>query len=241
LKLVEIPAGSFLMGSPGSETGRDNDEAQHRVKITRAYLMSATEVTQAQWEQVMGGNPSARKGADLPVEKVTWYDAVSFCNKLSAKEGLRPAYRISGKDVTWDESADGYRLPTEAEWEYACRAGTTTAYNTGSDEAALERAGWYSGNSGGDTTHPVGQKAANAWGLHDMHGNVWEWCWDWFGDYGEVGNSDPHGPSSGSYRVLRGGSGINDAGPCRTANRYRNDASSVFGHLGFRVVRNSAR
>ncbi len=216
VKLVEIPVGTFMMGD-GSE--------QHAVEITRGFYLSATEVTQAQYQTVMGANRSNFKGADLPVEQVSWFDAVQFCNKLSAREGLKPAYRISGSDVTWDVAAPGYRLPTEAEWEYACRAGTTTAYNTGDGDADLGRAAWYNANSG-NKTHPVGKKTANAWGLYDMHGNVWEWCWDLTG---------------GSDRVPRGGSWDDVAGDCRSADRGGCDPSYAYGNLGFRVARSSAR
>ena len=240
LKMVAIPAGSFTMGSPSSEPGRDGDEQQHRVEITQGFSLSATEVTQAQYQAVMGANPSNVKGADLPVEKVSWLDAVQFCNKLSSRDGLNPAYRISGGDVTWDRAAPGYRLPTEAEWEYACRAGTTTAYNTGDDEAGLGRAAWYGANAG-SKTHPVGSKAANAWGLYDMHGNVWEWCWDWSGDYNAGSQRDPQGATGGSTRVYRGGGWSGGAGYCRSADHSRAGPSGAYGALGFRVARSSAR
>jgi formylglycine-generating enzyme required for sulfatase activity len=238
LRMVPISAGSFTMGSPPGESGRDDDEKQHRVTLTRGFLMSATEVTQAQYEAVMGESPSHFEGASRPVESVSWYDAVRFCNALSEREGLRPAYRIAGDRVTWDRDADGYRLPTEAEWEYACRAGTTTRFHTGDGEADLDRAGWYSGNSGRET-HDVGQKAANAWGLYDMHGNVWEWCWDWYDSYGGDA-TDPAGPSGpGDYRVLRGGYWYNYAQDCRSANRYDFNPDSSFFYVGFRPVRST--
>jgi formylglycine-generating enzyme required for sulfatase activity len=240
VKLVEIPAGSFLMGSPTAEPSREDNELQHRVEITQAFQMSSTEVTQAQYELVAGSNPSKFKGADRSVEQVSWLDAVQFCNKLSAREGLSPAYRISDGGVTWDAKSNGYRLPTEAEWEYACRAGTTMAYHTGDGESDLARAGWYSGNAGNDT-RSVGKKTSNAWGLYDMHGNVWEWCWDRYGEYGSGSQRDPQGAANGSGRVIRGGSWINDARYCRSAFRYRNDPSDANLNLGFRVVRSSAR
>ncbi len=240
LKMVAIPAGSFVMGSPSSEAGRDGDEQQHRVEITQGFYLSATEVTQAQYQTVMGANPSQAKGADLPVEQVSWFDAAQFCNKLSEREGLKAAYRISGSDVTWDRAAPGYRLPTEAEWEYACRAGTAAAYNTGDGEADLGRAAWYSVNAGSNT-HPVGTKTANAWGLYDMHGNVWEWCWDWSGDYHAGSQRDPQGATGGPNRVIRGGSWLIDARYCRSAIRNRIAPSYAFSNLGFRVARSSAR
>jgi formylglycine-generating enzyme required for sulfatase activity len=240
VKLMAVPAGGFMMGSPTSEENRDSDESQHRVEITQGFYLSATEVTQAQYELVMGSNSSKFKGVDRPLERVSWLDAVQFCNKLSVREGLAPAYRISGSSVTWDAMANGYRLPTEAEWEYACRAGTATAYHTGGSEADLARAGWYSGNAGSET-HPVGKKAPNAWGLYDLHGNVWEWCWDWYGEYGSGTQRDPQGAADGSERVIRGGSWRNDARHCRSANRGRDDPSDAGDNLGFRVARSSAR
>jgi formylglycine-generating enzyme required for sulfatase activity len=236
--MVEIPAGSFMMGSPSSEESRDDDESQHRVEITRGFQMASTEVTQAQYEKVMGANPSQYKGADRPVEQVSWLGAVQFCNRLSARDGLSPAYRISGTSVTWDAKSNGYRLPTEAEWEYACRAGTTTAYHTGGGEADLARAGWY-GKNAGNETHPVGKKTPNAWGLYDMHGNVWEWCWDWYGEYGSGSRRDPQGATTGSSRVFRGGSLGIGAGGCRPAARSWSAPSYVYYSLGFRVARSS--
>ena len=187
--LVPIPAGEFQMGSPESEPDRDVEETQHLVKITKAYYLGAYEVTQEQYEKVMGNNPSNSKGDAKPVEMVSWNDAVMFCQKLSEKEGVE------------------YRLPTEAEWEYACRAGTSTGYSFGDDDSQLRKYAWYSGNS--NAPHAVGQKLPNVWGLFDMHGNVWEWCQDWYGDYGnEKVVIDPTGPASGIYRVLRGGAFI---------------------------------
>jgi formylglycine-generating enzyme len=177
--------------------------------------MARTEVTQEQYEAVMGSNPSNFKGPDLPVERVTWYEAVEYCNELSRQEGLDPCYSGSGASMLCDFTANGYRLPTEAEWEYACRAGTETDFHTGNMthsgssplDPALDRAGWYFGNSG-STTHPVGEKEPNAFGLYDMHGNVWEWCWDWYASdyYASSPAEDPRGPASGSDRVVRGGS-----------------------------------
>jgi formylglycine-generating enzyme required for sulfatase activity len=238
---VRVEAGSFTMGSPGDERGRDGDETQHRVTITRPFLMKVTEVTQAEWQAVLGGNPSDFAGCpSCPVETVSWYESAAYCNALSLREGLEHCYQDAGgapydaadaaSEVTprWPRglACPGYRLPTEAEWEYAARAGTQTAFHTGAllgdpgcgAEANLDRAGWYCGNSG-DTTHPVGQKAANAWGLYDMHGNVWEWCWDWYADYPAGPVSDPVGPQAGSSRVGRGGSWSNNARNARSANR----------------------
>ena len=186
-----------------------------------------TEVTQEQYQKVMGTNPSQFKGPQNPVEKVSWADAVEFCGKLSAM----PAEKTAGHV---------YRLPTEAEWEYACRSGTTTAYGFGDDASRLGDYGWFDGNSD-SSTHPVGEKKPNAWGLYDMHGNVWEWCQDWYGDYPSGSTTDPTGPSSGSFRVDRGGSWCSSAGYCRSAYRYRNAPESRGNFLGFRVLRSSIK
>ena len=203
---ARIEGGTFIMGSSANERGRNDNEIQHRVTVTSFY-MSIYEVQQADYEEIMGANPSYIKGFNLPVTNVSWFDAIEYCNRLSQREGLTPAYTISGsgdnRTVTWNRNANGYRLPTEAEWEYACRAGTTTAYNTGAE--INDSTGWYNANSG-NRTHPVGEKPANAWGLYDMHGNVTEWCWDWFGAYSTANQTDPVGASSGSFRVRRGGS-----------------------------------
>ena len=218
--LVPFPAGEFTMGSPASEVGRDDhDETRHRVQITKAFYLSAYEVTQDQYERVMGKNPSDDKGANKPVETVSWNDAVEFCRKLSAQEG------------------EEYRLPTEAEWEYACRAGTTTAYSFGYDAYRLSDYAWYSENSG-STPHAVGLKLPNAWGLYDMYGNVLEWCQDWHGSYGkETVVIDPTGPASGEHRVLRGGSFVFPPGIVRSAVRAISlpDHRSV--NVGFRLAR----
>jgi formylglycine-generating enzyme required for sulfatase activity len=222
------------MGSSSNEPGRYDDEGpQHQVSVNSFY-MGKYEVTQAEYEQVMGINPSKFKGSNLPVEQITWYDVVEYCNRLSQREGLTPVYQISGSTATCNWNANGYRLPTEAEWEYACRAGTTTAYNTGN--TINTNTGWYGDNSN-STTHPVGQKPANAWGLYDMHGNVWEWCWDWFVSYSSRTQTDPRGPTSGSYRVARGGSWFIDKRELRSAYRGYYNPSVRYSILGFRLVR----
>jgi formylglycine-generating enzyme required for sulfatase activity len=192
-------------------------------------------VTQQEYEKITGTNKSNFKGHNLPVEYVTWFEAIAYCNARSKQEGLSPAYTINGENVTWNNSADGYRLPTEAEWEYACRAGTTTAYNTGA--SISDGTCWYKDNSGA-TTHPVGQKPANAWGLYDMHGNVNEWCWDWFGDYESSVQTDPTGASSGPGRVVRGGGWNNSVAILRSAQRdnYRLPGTR-YNNVGFRLCR----
>ena len=234
--MVRIHGGTFTMGSPVSESGREKDEGpQHKVTVSSFY-MGRYEVTQKEYQAVMGTNPSNFKGDNLPVENVSWYDAIEYCNKRSQIAGLTPAYTINGDNVTWNRNANGYRLPTEAEWEYACRAGTTTAYNTGAN--INDNTGWYNANSG-SKTHPVGQKPANAWGLYDMHGNVWEWCWDRLGSYSSGSQTDPMGAASDSYRVRRGGgwgSSAEGAG-ARSALRVSGDPDFRYYNLGFRLVR----
>jgi formylglycine-generating enzyme required for sulfatase activity/tetratricopeptide (TPR) repeat protein len=217
---VEIPPGTFQMGEPGSTK---------KVTITRPFKMFSVPMTQALYRHLVGEAPSLFKGDTRPVENVSWFDAVKCCNAFSSVLGLPAAYRIQGDEVSW-EGLDhpGVRLPTEAEWEYACRAGTTGDY-----AGSLDEMGWYDENSG-KQTHPVGQKKPNAWGLYDMHGNVWEWCGDWHGDL--PGGNDPVGPASGSYRVYRGGGWGSRACNCRSAYRGRNDPGLRCGNLGFRVA-----
>ena len=221
MEFVPIPGGSFLMGSPSNESGRYDNEKQHRVTIS-GFQMMTTEVTQGMWTAVMGGNPSNWKGDNQPVEQVSWNNCQKFIKKLNQRD--------PGKN---------YRLPTEAEWEYACRSGTTTRFYGGDRDSDLDRVGWYDGNSD-DKPHPVGQKQANSWGLYDMHGNVCEWCQDWYGDYSSGSVTDPRGPSSGSfgsYRVIRGGGWYSSAGLCRSAIRVINDPSTRDYGLGFRLAR----
>jgi len=228
---VRINGGTFTMGSPANDRKRNSDETQHQVTVSSFY-MGKYEVTQKEYQEVMGTNPSYFKEDNLPVESVSWYDAVEYCNKRSQKEGLTPAYTVNGTNVTWNRNANGYRLPTEAEWEYACRAGTTTAYNTGRTISKRQA------NYFGKKTSIVGSFASNAWGLHDMHGNVWEWCWDWYGSYSSAAQTDPMGASSGSYRVGRGGSWVNSAGLVRSAYRDDPDPDYRIYSIGFRLARN---
>ena len=229
MKLVLIPKGTFMMGSPESEKGRDDVETQHEVTISKDYYLGVYEVTQAQYEKVIGKNPSHFQGgivgnenADLPVEQVSWDDAVEFCKKLSELPEEIKAGRV-------------YRLPTEAQWEYACRAGSKTAYSFDDEEGLLPEHGWFKRNSS-NRTHTVGLLEPNAWGLYDMHGNVWEWCSDWYGDYPKGALSDPTGPKEGSYRVNRGGSWDFVAAHCRSAYRGRYDPSRRLDDDGFRVA-----
>ena len=221
-----IPAGTFTMGSPSYEPGRDTDETQHQVTLTQSFYMQTTEVTQDQWIAVMGSNPSNNIGcSDCPVEQVSWNDVQTFISNLN----------------TWGEGT--YRLPTEAEWEYAARAGTTTAFVNGnitvtecSYDPNLDVMGWYCYNS--SSTQSVAQKNPNAWGLYDIHGNVFEWCQDWYGAYPIVPVTDPTGPLSGSNRVVRGGGWYNYAERCRSAGRAADTPDSTYSGVGFRLVRN---
>ena len=231
MEFVYIPPGTFMMGSPSSESGRDNDEKQHRVTLTQGYYMQTTEVTQGQWTQIMGTRPWSgkkyvREGGNYPAVYVSWNDAKEFIQKLKAKTG------------------QNYRLPTEAEWEYACRAGSNSRYCFGDSDASLGSYAWYDDNAddiGEDYAHQVAMKKANAWGLYDMHGNVWEWCADWFGDYPFGSVSDPEGPSSGTYRVYRGGGWISVPRFCRSADRGRFGPGPRDSDLGFRLALPSVR
>jgi formylglycine-generating enzyme required for sulfatase activity len=219
-----IEPGIFAMGSSNREAGHQSDEVQCRVRITKGYWLGAYEVTQEQWQAVMGNNPSyfTRAGLNAPVEQVSWNEAVEFCRKLTLAE--RQAGRLP----------DGYEynLPTEAQWEYACRAGTSAPYGgTGN----IDSMGWYAGNSG-MTTHPVGQKQANAWGLYDMHGNVFEWCNDWYGTYPPRVASDPTGDATGISKVDRGGSWGLGPENCRSACRNGLRPVNRFNFIGFRLA-----
>jgi hypothetical protein len=216
MELVLIPAGEFLMGC---EDGRDNEKPVHKVIISKPFYMGKYEVTQEQYEKVMGTNPSDFKGAKNPVDTVSWDDAQEFCNRLSKKTD----YPIT--------------LPTEAQWEYACRAGTTTQWHSGDEEYLLDDYAWY-GWLGGYGSNPSGRKRPNSFGLYDMHGNVWEWCSDWGSDtyYSESPSIDPTGSDTGSSRVYRGGYWLNSPDFCRSAFRFRNDPDYRYYGFGFRIV-----
>ncbi len=237
--MVLIPGGVFQMG--------DDDEIDapvHEVELD-AFYMDTHLVTQEMYESLMGSNPSRWKGEKNPVEQLRWSDAVLFCNKRSERDGFKPCY----DPETWacDFSADGYRLPTEAEWEYACRAGTTTPYFFGSSPAKIGEYAWYEKNSGGHP-RPVGQKKPNPWGLYDIAGNVWEWCNDYYDvDYYTVSpRSNPTGPAQGQNKVLRGGAWRFSDDNCRSGYRYNEAPGSAdvcFGYdiYGFRCVRGGGR
>ena len=222
---VWCPPGQFMMGSPTSERGRDADEVQHEVVLTRGFFLAETECTQGQWEAVRGGTPSYFMGTERPVEQVSWEEAVEYCRKLTAKQ------RAEGI------LADGWewRLPTEAEWEYAARAGTT-----GARYGDLHAIAWH-GVTHQVKTPEVKCKKANEWGLYDMIGNVWEWCSDWHGDYPSGSVTDPMGPSSGSFRVFRGGSWLNDARYARSAKRLGDGPGNRHYFRGFRPALSSVR
>ena len=234
--MVRIQGGTFMMGSPANESGRRNDEGPQRQVTVSSFYMGKYEVTQKEYQEIMGTNPSKFKGDNLPVETVSWYDVIGYCNRRSQREGLTPAYTVNGTNVTWNRNANGYRMPTEAEWEYACRAGTVSAYNTGANIS--DNTGWYTANSG-ETTHPVGQKPANAWGLYDMHGNISEWCWDIYANYPSGVQTDPIGASSGANRIYRGGSYASPALINRSTSRGATGPSGRAPSSGFRVVRNA--
>jgi formylglycine-generating enzyme required for sulfatase activity len=294
---VEIPEGSFWMGSPdgdcpadypggsgcASELGRQTSEELHYVTLTHPFVMGRYEVTQAEWQAAFGNNPSwfgpsgngADCGLDCPVERVNWFEAAAYANWLSPQEGLTPCYTLTGctgtlgggcaassiyctsgtytctvalNGVSSPYECEGYRLPTESEWEYAIRAGTTTAFYNGGITVTncdvdpnLTLIGWYCGNAS-STTHPVGEKNANAWGLSDMSGNVWEWVWDWYLAAYPAGSTsspvvDPTGGDPGSFRVLRGGSWYVSAPYCRSAVRATSPPGDRHGNVGFRLAR----
>lgn len=253
--LVLIEGGSFMMGSPEDEMQRESDETSHQVKVDDFYI-SPYEVTEEEYESVMGDNPSNFTGEKLPVENVSWYDAIVYCNRLSEQENLTPVYTINGDEVTWDLSANGYRLPTEAEWEYASRAGTTTPFNTEtsiSDEEAnyyghypygIEENYFSQGNLETEpgvyreTTIEVGSFAPNNWGLYDMHGNVREWVYDYYGEYNTEEETNPTGPTSGSLKVNRGGGWNDYAKHLRSAYRSSLPPEQKDSNLGFRIARN---
>jgi serine/threonine protein kinase len=220
MKLKFVNAGhSFIMGA---ESDARPDQRPHKVRLSQPFYIGIHQVTNAHWRQVMGRVPSRGKDDEWPVEQVSWHDAIEFCRTLSELPAERRAGRI-------------YRLPTEAEWEFACLAGTTTAYSFGNDESLLPDHAWFEENSGGHA-HPVGKKKPNAWGIFDMHGNVCEWCSDWYADYPDESVTDPSGPADGTDRVLRGGGWDNDAQWCTAAWRNALNPSDSGEGLGFRVA-----
>ncbi|MCL1992398.1 MAG: formylglycine-generating enzyme family protein [Spirochaetes bacterium] len=267
IRNVGIPAGTFTMGSPSNEAGRwGNEGPQRQVTISSGFWISVYQITQEQWVQVMGSNPShfnwqpaaGEAQERRPVENVSWYDVLVFANRLSIMEGLSPAYRLFDStnpddwgpvpttlNETWDaveivEGSTGWRLPTEAQWEYAARAGTTSAFNNGAadweNQADLAGVGWFGFNSD-RMTREVGRQQPNHWGLHDMHGNVWEMVWDWYGAYPAQAQSDPTGADSGPGRVARGGGWGVATQLARSAVRGNIQPFGRGNSLGFRLVR----
>jgi formylglycine-generating enzyme required for sulfatase activity len=262
MKLRLIPPGEFMMGSPQAEIDElvkstseprwqdafRGEGPRHLLQLTKAIYLSNCEVTQQQYLELMGANPSHfsldAPGEDVvrnlntdqhPVENVSWFDAIDFCNKLSEKEERLPYYLHDG-EVVRILGGIGYRLPTEAEWEFACRAGTTTRWSFGDDETTLAKHGWFRSNAS-SRTHQVGGLRTNHFGLFDIYGNVWEWCWDWHGSYDAGAARDPIGPATGSGRVVHGGAFTRSASECRSASRPGHPPSSRFVATGIRVCR----
>ena len=245
VEMVLVPGGWFEMGSP---PGGEADEGLHRVYVSPFY-MDRCEVTQEEYQRVTGENPSRWKAPTNPVEQIRWPQAAAYCNARSRREGLQPAYDLK----TWqcDFQASGYRLPTEAEWECAARAGSSTSYSFGNNPADLKSHAWFKENSPRRRPSPVGQKEPNRWGLCDLYGNVCEWCNDWYQEdyYQHSPPQDPPGPTSGENKVLRGGSWYSSADECRSAYRLYEDPSyrdvcfarDVHGLIGFRCVRTAAK
>lgn len=250
IEMSSIKGGEYLMGSPASEFERQKDETQHKVRIND-FMLARHELSQKLYREVMGNNPSAHQGDELPVENISWFDAIRFCNALSHKNGLEPAYEInqlpSGDiHVTWNKTANGFRLPTEAEWEFAARAGSSTPFNTGENISA-NQANYYGTYPYRDRpselyrgeTIAIGSFRPNVWELYDMHGNVWEWCWDRYGAYQQDNESiNPTGAEIGQFRVNRGG-GFNDFGKhLRSAYRAAHNPNNKTFNIGMRLARN---
>jgi len=255
--LILIRGGSFKMGSPESEKQRGEDEILHEVTLSDFYI-SPYEVTQEEYESIMNENPSELQNDKFPVESITWYEAIEYCNKLSEKENLTPVYKIDGENVTWDRSANGYRLPTEAEWEYIARAGTDTPFNT-ETSISPEESNYYGHYPYGieenyfsqgkletkpgeyrQTTVEVDNFKPNKWGIYNAHGNVREWVYDYYGEYSKDNNENPTGPTSGTLKVVRGGGWNDYAKHMRSAYRTSSVPTQGFSNTGFRIARNAS-
>lgn len=247
-KFVEVQGGKFQMGSNINEYLREKDELPHEVAVSN-FLISKYAVTQQEYESIMNTNPSYFKGKNAPVENVTWYDAVEYCNRLSIKDGYKPAYIIiNGTTVQWDKSANGYRLPTEAEWEYAARAGTVSPFYTG-NTISVSQANWYGTYPYRKDEKPdkyrqetvnVDSFSPNGLGLYNMSGNVWEWCWDWYGAYDRINGDNPTGAIQGVYKVHRGGGWNDFARHLRSAYRAATVPYNKLYNIGFRLVRSAS-
>jgi len=231
--MVVLQVGAFQMGSPPDEPGRSDDEQQHEVVLTRSLAIGTTEVTQKLWQAVMGDNPSRHREPLGPVEQISWLDAVAFCNALSALDGLTPAYQVEGEAVRWDRDADGYRLPSEAEWEYAARGGGQGVFAGGD---APDDVAWYQANASSRPAE-VGILSPNEWGLYDMSGNLWEWVFDGKRSYTTTRRQDPVGSTSDRYRVLRGGCWAVGENSLRVANRHWEVPAHRSDKVGFRIAR----
>ena len=233
LTMIELPGGMFWMGSDE----HDDEKPRHPVTLS-AFAMGKFPVTRGLYREVMGSGPDAWRETDdtLPANYIRWFDAVNFCNALSTRLGLEPCYRINEGSVTCHREANGYRLPTEAEWEYAARAGTETQYFFGDDAGRLGEYAWF-GENADNRVHPVGKKVANRWGFHDVLGNVWEWCWDCYGPYSDRAVTDPAGPEDGADRPLRGGPFVGRHGNLRSGNRLGRRPWIRGVDIGFRCVR----
>ena len=256
--MVPVDSGSFTMGSARGTRGRTIDEAQHPVTLTRSFELASTEVSQGLYRAVTGRNPAMSVGYDkkkmvgerLPVQGVSFLDAVRFCNQLSELDGLTPAYTVEGVTVTWDAQSDGYRLPTEAEWEFAAAAGVPAVWSGAEQpdgacafanvaDQALGAEGGFPCSDGHPSKATVGSKQANAWGLHDMTGNVWEWVWDLHAPHPETEVTDPPGASEGSDRVYKGGSWLDGPDASRIAARRHGHPGEISIQLGFRLARSA--
>jgi formylglycine-generating enzyme required for sulfatase activity len=259
--LIRVEAGAFHMGSLDTETGREPDEARHEVRISRAFWLGEKEVTQALWKEIMGTEPFVASyqglplvGPDLPAQGLSWYDAVEFCNRLSVRDGLAPAYEVQGRRVSWRPASNGYRLPTEAEWEYAARAGTDRTYTGASGAGGLcgtanvadatARRRWPSWSGaipcadGFAAAAPVGSLSPSPWGLYDMIGNVSEWVWDGYSAYAQGPVEDPRGPDDAYQRISRGGSWATNGTFSRLAQRGRLSPDTADMSHGLRLARN---
>ncbi|WP_148408786.1 flavodoxin [Murimonas intestini] len=255
---ILVEGGTFKMGSPESEAWRGADETEHEVRVDTFY-MGTYEVSQDEYEKAMGENPSSFQGENLPVENLSWFDAIAYCNARSEAEGLTPAYQVEGENVSWDRGADGYRLPTEAEWEYACRAGTATPFNTETSISAEEANYWghypymiedhYFSQEEletkpgvyRETTVDVDSFSPNAWGFYQMHGNVGEWVWDYYGEYDTTAADNPSGAATGTRRVYRGGGWNDFAKNMRSAYRAAMPPDGRSASVGVRLVRNASQ